>query len=89
MERSIPVQTWLALMALTVLTGIAAGVSGPVPPGHPALLMLAAVTIAKARLILSRYLRLSDAPAYLRGFTAGVALTVLIVVITFIVVSPP
>ena len=76
-------------MALTVLTGLAAGVSGPSRPGHPALLVLAAVTVAKARLILSRYLRLSEVPAFLKGFTASVAVTTVIVAISFIVVSPP
>lgn len=76
--------TWALLMALTALAGVAADVTGRGTPGALALAALAAIIIAKTRLILSRYLRLSQAPAALAGFTAAVAAVMIIVTLVFV-----
>lgn len=72
-------------MALTLMTGLSAGVAGTSPPGTAGTLALAVVTIAKARLILARYLRLRVAPGFLAGFTAAVFAVMAIVTLTFVV----
>lgn len=78
------VATWGVLMGLTALAGTVAGVAGDGKPGALALMALAAVIIAKARLILSRYLRLGQAPSALAGFTAAVAAVMVIVTLVFV-----
>lgn len=75
--------TWALLMALTTLAGVAAGVSGDARPGALALVVLAIVVVAKCRLILARYLRLEQAPSFLAGFTAAVAVVMAIVTFVF------
>ncbi len=78
------VMTWGLLMGLTALAGTAAGVAGDGKPGALALMALAVIIIAKARLILSRYLRLGQAPSALAGFTAVVAAVMVIVTLVFV-----
>ncbi len=78
------VATWALLMGLTALAGYAAGVAGDGKPGALALAALAVIIVAKARLILSRYLRLGQAPSALAGFTAAVAAVMIIVTLVFI-----
>lgn len=77
--------TWALLMGLTTLAGVAAGVSGDARPGALALAALAVVVVAKCRLILARYLRLEQAPGFLGGFTAAVAMVMAIVTFVFAV----
>lgn len=67
------VMTWMALMALTALAGVAAQVTDAARLGTFGLIALSAIVIAKARLILASYLRLDAAPAFLGGFTLAVA----------------
>lgn len=76
--------TWGALMLLTALAGFAAGVTGEAKPGALALAALALIIVAKARLILSRYLSLAQAPSILAGFTAAVAAVMIIVTLVFV-----
>jgi len=76
--------TWGLLMGLTGLAGFCAAVGGTSRPGAVWLFVLAVVTVVKARLILSRYLRLEAAPSYRAGFTAAVASVIAIVTLTFI-----
>lgn len=77
--------TWAMLMGLTAFAGIAAGVSGSERPTALALLALAAIIVAKCRLILANYLRLAQAPAILAGFTAAVAIVMTVVTLVFVV----
>lgn len=79
------VMTWGLLMALTLLAGLAARVSGTARPGTLGLVALAVVTCLKARLILARYLRLDVTPALLSGFTAAVVIVVGLVTLSFVV----
>jgi hypothetical protein len=79
------VASWLWLMALTVLAGVFAGLSQAGQPSRPALAALGVVIVAKARLILARYLRLEGVPGVLAGFTMAVAAVMGIVTLTFLV----
>lgn len=79
------VLTWAVLMALTAFAGLAAGVTAREPPGAAGLTLLAVVTALKARLILSRYLRLGEAPAFLAAMTAAVVVVLAIVTLSFVV----
>jgi hypothetical protein len=67
------IATWLVLLALIALAGLFARVDTLARPGALGLAALAVVTVAKARLVLSRYLRLEVAPDFLFGFTAALA----------------
>jgi len=78
---------WGALLALTVLTGVSARVTDSGRPGAVGLIILAAVTVAKARLICSRYLRMDRAPGFLTGITAGVVLVLAVLTVAFLM--PP
>jgi len=79
------VASWLWLMALTVLAGIFAGLPQAGQPSRLALAALGVVIVAKARLILARYLRLEGVPGVLTGFTIAVAAVMGIVTLTFLV----
>ena len=76
------VKAWLALMALTLLVGIAAAVTGG-RPGQAALFAVGVLTCVKTRIILSSYLRLPPGAA-MSALLALVALTVLIVIGSFV-----
>lgn len=58
------IKTWAGLIALTAATTVLAGFDGRI--AAPGLLLLAGL---KARLILARFLHLSDAPGWLSAFT--------------------
>jgi len=79
------VVTWIVLMALTALAGIAAQVTGEVRLGTLSLIALPAIVLAKARLVMSGYLRLGLAPDFLNGFTFAIAFVLAIVVATILV----
>jgi hypothetical protein len=76
------IATWLVLLALIALAGLFARVDTTALPGALGLAALAVVTVAKARLVLSRYLHLEIAPDFLFGFTAAVAAIVGIVTLS-------
>ncbi len=65
------IAAWLALVALMAIAGLGADLIGHPRLGAAPLLAVAAASIAKARLILSRYLRLGALPGLLAGFTAA------------------
>jgi ABC-type transport system involved in cytochrome c biogenesis permease subunit len=73
------ITTWLALVCLMAVAGLASGLGGSGAPGLLALAVLSVATIAKARLVLARYLRLATVPAVLSGFTIGIAAIVILV----------
>ena len=81
--------TWALLMGLTVVTGIAGGVMDTARLGALWLPVLALVTVIKGRLILARYLRLERAPGFLGGFTTAIAAAVVLVTVSFMVISKP
>lgn len=83
------VTSWLWLMALTALAGLFAGLSQAGQPSRLALAALGVVIVAKARLILARYLRLDGVPGVLTGFTMAVAAVMGIVTLTFLVDLAP
>lgn len=62
-------RAWLALVVLSGASALLARASGKAV-GLAVLL----IGLIKARLILIRYLRLGEAPAWLRGFDAGLVL---------------
>lgn len=74
------VLAWLLLVALTGIAGASAHLIGRSGLGHAPLLVLAAATLVKVRIILSRYLDLKPQPALLNGF--GTAAAVIIVTVT-------
>lgn len=81
--------TWAMLMGLTFAAGL---VNAGLETGrYGALLVLALglATIAKARLILARYLRLETAPSWLSGFTVPIVAVVAIVGLSVIAVREP
>ena len=70
---------WLALMALTALTGIAGRVTTANHLTAVFLVLVALASMAKARLILSHYLDLRRAPVWNRAFRAVLYSLVIIV----------
>jgi len=78
--------TWAALMALSLALAAAASVWSAARLGPVWLVAIGAVAALKSRLILGEYLMLRVAPGALRGFTAAVAFTVVVVIGAFIAV---
>lgn len=76
---------WLSLMALTLLTGVSARVGDAAHPGAMGLVLLAGVTIVKARLILNHYLRLNLAPSFSTGLTVAFAAVLALVTASFLI----
>lgn len=79
--------TWLMLLALTAVVGVLAAGNGS--PGAISLLLLGLLIVAKARLIMTRYLRLELEPAFLAAFTATVVVILSISVIAALIDIPP
>lgn len=70
---------WLVLVALTGVAGFSADLIGRNAFGALPVLAVSAVTLAKVRLILLRYLKLGAQPALLTGFIMAAAVIVAIV----------
>lgn len=85
MSRHSLIAAWSALICLTAVVGFAAGAGETTRPSAMALIFAAAATLAKARIILARYLGLTSAPTVLAGFTAAVAIALAIVTASFVV----
>lgn len=73
------VSAWLVLILLTGVAGASADLIGHARLGVLPLLVVAAATLAKTRLILTRYLKLGALPGFLAGFTAAAAFIIAIV----------
>lgn len=90
MPRPALAQAWLTLVGLTVLTSVLAKFiasadmsGGAMMVAGPMLLLLA---LAKARIILARYLGLAQVPSVLRGFT--VVLLLYLVLLAALYIAP-
>lgn len=79
---------WLFLMALTGSVGALASLEGG-KPGFLAFVLVGALTIIKARVILSRYLRLGPGPGFLPAFTVVAVAIMAISVLALKVEIPP
>ncbi len=79
MMRSDPLtRAWLALIALSGLSALAAAAIGRGYDARIAGGIVLLLALIKARVILSRYLGLADAPSWRRGFNAVLALFMLV-----------
>lgn len=87
-ERRLPV-TWLVLMGLSFVTGLAGTMLDTHRLGALWLATLALVAIVKGRLILARYLRLERAPSFLGGFTFAIAVVMAVVTLSVIAIRDP
>lgn len=72
-------RAWIALLVLSGLATTISVLAGSVLDSRIAGALVLALALAKSRVILSRYLGLWQAPAWLRGFTVVLALFCLIV----------
>lgn len=82
------VLAWLALVALTVVSGSAADVSGRTHLGWLPLVLIASATAVKARLILQYYLRLDALPGLLAGLGLSAAAILATVTASLLFVAP-
>lgn len=80
---------WVILMGLTTLIGFAGDVAHASRLGALWLAVIGVVTVAKARLVLARYLRLEVAPSFLAGFAGTLGATVAVIVLSYAVVDRP
>lgn len=82
------VLAWLALVALTVVSGSAADVAGRTHLGWLPLVLIASATAVKARLILRYYLRLDALPGLLEGLGFSAAAILATVTASLLIVAP-
>ncbi|WP_298428941.1 hypothetical protein [Rhodoblastus sp.] len=80
---------WVALMALSLVLAIAGDVIHPSRLGVAMMLAIVVAAVVKARLVLRFYLGLRAAPGALAGFTSAVALTLAVVVASFLIFPTP
>lgn len=78
------VLAWLLLVVLTAVAGTSADLIGRAGLGYAPLFVVAAVTLAKVRLILSRYLQLGSQPGLLAGFSMATAFIVVAVTVSLV-----
>lgn len=78
---------WLALVGLTMACGAAADVAGRTHLNGLVLLLIAAATALKARLILRYYLRLDAIPGLLTGLAMSATAILSTVTASLLIVS--
>ncbi|WP_243405111.1 cytochrome C oxidase subunit IV family protein [Pelagivirga sediminicola] len=81
-------RAWLALLGLSVLSTVAAAAISAGFDARVAGVIVMALALMKARLILSQYLGLADAPSWRRGFNAALIVFVLIALGLYLIPSP-